>query len=216
MSRLAQQVQAMTNELRKKAQSGGHKQKGRKRTMDDTERDAEVGESDNNLGGDNLTADTESADVNSESNAQESAGGDIEPDAVPAGAEQMDSTKKAAAKTAKKTTTRKAAAPKAAKPKAGKATKATAKPKAAKAPKTPKAPKAEKVATNKGIVGQIPTLAKDLTVTVSGKGTNKYANLLFSNGHLFKLHLVGYEGRPVERSKARDVLVAWLKDALER
>lgn len=190
MSRLAQQVQAMTDELRRKSKPV-KQQKGRTR-MDDTE----------NLGAENLASETHSEAVNTEAQAQ-SAGVDIEPDEAPAGAEAMDSTKKAAAskKGTKKTAAKKPAAKKAA-AKAPKAAKA-------KAAKTPKAPKAD--AAPKVVIGKPVSNAKIVGFEALDK--NQFVLVKFEDGTGVNLWPSGYSDAK-QRIAARDAMAKRLSQLL--
>jgi hypothetical protein len=196
MSRLAQQVQAMTDQLRKDSR----KKKGR--TMDDVQ--------DDTLGGERIGDDIISEDVNSVTDAP-GAAVDIEPDEAPAGAVAMKAPKKAkAAKTTAKKTTKPAKAvaqKKAAKP--AKAAKAAKPAKAAKVAKAPKAPKEVKPKVQIGV-----DLSGSLKpVSVEGGDKNQFVNITFADGRGVKLWPSGYPAAK-DRLKARDAMVAFLSKAL--
>lgn len=199
MSRMAQAVQKMTDELRK-----NNKKKGRA-----MEHDSE------DLGfTDDFGVNEDSSDVN---NGTAEGAVDIEPDAAPAaGAEAME-TKKAKKNVAKKVskTAKVAKVAKVAKPsKPAKAAKAAKALKAAKAPKTPKAPKAAKEAKPKVVIGTVPALGElGKVVGIVGGERNQFVNLEFSSGVGFKLWPSGYP-EAEDRIKARDLMVAWLSKAL--
>jgi hypothetical protein len=200
MSRLAQQVQAMTDQLRKES-----KKDSRAKVV--TKMDDQAGNNDNDLVGDDLVGDTHTEDVNNVTTAQDAEVG-IEPDAdAPAGEAKME-TKKAKTNGSKKSTKKVAKPAKVAGKKAAPA-KAAKAPKAPKAPKVAKAPKAE--AAPKVVIGQPVSNAKIVGFEALPK--NQFVLVKFDDGTGVNLWPSGY-GDAKQRLAARDAMAKRLSQLL--
>jgi hypothetical protein len=195
MSRMAQEVTRLTDELRARSRATRESTpKGKKKgtAMDDT------------------TTSTQTTDE-AITNTEAAAAADIEPDDAPAGDDAM------------KTDAKKVAKAKRVRTAAKKGSDRSARKAAASAPKTAKsgkggkkAAKAAKAAAssngNKPIVGGLPPLGElKRPTSIEGGERNQFVNITFPNGHAFKLWPSGY-GDAKDRIKARDLMVAWLNE----